>query len=553
MNDLSLKRGLFSPIQGPLVTIVMDGIGLSDYAEGNAFKLAKTPHLDSLFQRYGVLPLAAHGRAVGLPSNGDMGNSEVGHNALGAGRVFEQGASLVQRAISEETLFQGSTWRWLVDGVKEAGTTFHWIGLLSDGNVHSHEEHLYAMLRRAAQEGVQRGRVHILLDGRDVSEVSALTYVDRLEGVLAEINGSTGFDYQIASGGGRMTTTMDRYEADWAMVERGWSAHVCGEGSYARSAREAIQAARESTPGVIDQFLPSFVIVDDQGPVGKIKEDDSVCFFNFRGDRAVEISRAFEEEQFTEFPRSFVRVRYAGMMQYDGDLQLPARFLVDPPAIDRSLGAYLAYQGVSQYACSETQKFGHVTYFWNGNRSGYFDESVELYEEVPSDVVPFEERPWMKAAEITDQTLRALETGAYRYARINYANGDMVGHTGQLEATRLSIEALDLSLGRLLKGIEHLGGCALITADHGNAEQMFERDKKTGEIKRDGTGRIKPLTSHTLNPVPLTLFDPHQLTPGLISSQEGTMPGLAQVAATTLELLGYQPPEDYADSLLRRR
>jgi 2,3-bisphosphoglycerate-independent phosphoglycerate mutase len=551
MDILTLQRKRDTYLKGPLVTVVMDGVGLSSYQVDNALHLAKTPILDAIFQQYGVTALTAHGKAVGLPSNGDMGNSEVGHNALGAGRIFEQGASLVQSAIATGQIYEGETWRWLVDGALSKSQTFHWIGLLSDGNVHSHENHLHAMLRQAAQEGVKRGRVHILLDGRDVSETSALMYVDRLEAVLADINGTSDYDFQIASGGGRMTTTMDRYEADWTMVERGWAAHVLGDAPTFMNTREAILSARDQYDGVTDQFLPAFVIADDRGPVGTIKEGDSVCFFNFRGDRGLEITRAFEEEQFTAFDRRFISVRYAGMMQYDGDLKLPNRFLVDPPMIDRSLGAYLAYNGVKQYACSETQKFGHVTYFWNGNRSGYFDESIELYEEIPSDLVPFEQRPWMKAAEITDATLAHLAQGKTKYARINYANGDMVGHTGDLHSTILSLEALDLSLGRLLKGVTKLEGAVFITADHGNSEQMFERDKKTGEVKVDHTGKPKALTSHTLNPVPLTLFDPLKQCPQLISQSSEPI-GLANLAATTIELLGLVPPDDYAFSLLGR-
>lgn len=551
MSNLKLHRPSRPYLEGPLVTVVMDGIGLSELTEGNAFHLARTPHLDALFSRFGCTALAAHGRAVGLPSEDDMGNSEVGHNALGAGRIFEQGASLVQNAIQSAALFEGETWQWLTDGARAAERSMHWIGLLSDGNVHSHEDHLYAMLRRAASEGVKRGRVHILLDGRDVSETSALIYVDRLEMVLSEINQTKGYDYQIASGGGRMTTTMDRYEADWSMVERGWRAHVLGEAPRFKNARAAILSARESQAGIIDQYLPSFAIESATRPgeaLGPIREGDSVCFFNFRGDRAIEISQAFESQSFKGFERKPLSVRYAGMMQYDGDLNLPSRYLVTPPQIDRSLGAYLAYNGIKQYACSETQKFGHVTYFWNGNRSGYFDESLERYQEIPSDLIPFEQRPWMKAAEITEATLSALRGGGFDYARINYANGDMVGHTGDLHATILSIEALDLSLGRLLKGIEQLGGAALITADHGNAEQMFERDKKSGDVSRDLQGRPKALTSHTLNPVPLSLFDPHQRCPKLKSV--GDRFGLANLAATTLDLLGFIPPGDYQTSLL---
>ncbi len=551
MSTLQLQRARKSYLQGPLVTVVMDGVGLSDFHDDNALHLARTPVLDKLFNEYGITPLIAHGKAVGLPSDGDMGNSEVGHNALGAGRVFEQGASLVQTAIESGQLYEGSTWQWLVEGALKEQKTFHWIGLLSDGNVHSHEAHLYAMLKQAAHQGVKKGRVHILLDGRDVSEQSALIYVERLEAVLAQINASSGYDYRIASGGGRMTTTMDRYEADWAMVERGWAAHVLGQGTQFSSAKAAILATRAQEAGIIDQFLPAFVIADEQGPVGLINSGDSVCFFNFRGDRAIEITRAFEDKVFDAFERQAVEVRFAGMMQYDGDLKLPKRFLVDPPVIDRSLGAHLAYNGLKQFACSETQKFGHVTYFWNGNRSGYFDESLECYQEIPSDLVPFEQRPWMKAAEITDVTLAHLGQNNCDFARINYANGDMVGHTGNLRSTIISIEALDLALGRLLKGVERLGGAVLVTADHGNAEQMFERDKKSGAINYDASGKAKALTSHTLNKVPLTLFDPLKQCPLLIHNSEQSL-GLANLAATSLEILGLVPPDDYAFSLLRR-
>ena len=544
----TLKRIGHDRVKGPIVTVVMDGVGLSDFTEGNALFHARTPNLDHLFKQYGCVPLSAHGKSVGLPSDGDMGNSEVGHNALGAGRIFEQGASLVRNAIQSKDLFRGETWKWLVEGALESGQPLHLIGLLSDGNVHSHEEHLHALIQQAACEGLQEVRVHILLDGRDVSEISALRYIDRLESLLSELR-SSGYHYMIASGGGRMTTTMDRYEADWSMVERGWKVHVLGEGRSFSSAREAIETFRVEQPGITDQQLPSFVIANEQGPVGQIHDGASVCFFNFRGDRAVEISRAFEEKSFSGFNRQYVNVRFAGMMQYDGDLKLPQRFLVNPPKIDRPLGELIAGTGLTQLACSETQKFGHVTYFWNGNRSGCFNEQNERYIEIPSDLIPFEQRPWMKAAEITDQTLNAMKERHFDHVRINYANGDMVGHTGNFEATILSIEALDLSLGRLLNGIKKLNGIALITADHGNAEQMYERDKKSGMIVKSASGKIKPLTSHTLNQVPLCLYDPHRQAPQLSTGLD--QPGLANLAATTIELLGFEAPSDYEPSLLR--
>lgn len=548
MSILSLKRGPRQGVSGPLCVVVMDGVGLNPSTEGNAFSHARTPNLDHLFRTYGCMSVAAHGLAVGLPSNGDMGNSEVGHNALGAGRIFEQGAKLVQNAIDSKDIFATDTWHWLTEKPKRNQGAVHLIGLLSDGNVHSHEKHLHAMINQLAAHRVQRVRVHAILDGRDVGERSAQIYVERLETLLAQCKQS-GLDYQIASGGGRMVITMDRYEAEWTMVEQGWKHHVQGEGRRFSSAQTAIDTLRNET-GKVDQYLPPFVIADAQGPVGKIEDDDSVILFNFRGDRAIEISQAFEQSAFDAFDRGIVpKVRYAGMMQYDGDLKLPERFLVRPPHIDRTLGAHLAYNGISQFACSETQKFGHMTYFWNGNRSGYFDESLERYEEIPSDTVEFSQRPWMKAAEIVDATLGALKSGQYQHARINLANGDMVGHTGHFDAAVMACEVVDMTLGRLLNGLEQMGGTALITADHGNCEQMYETDKKTGVILCDETGRPKPKTSHTLHPVPLSFFDPHQQRPEGLNLNH-PQPGLANIPATILDLLGFQAPSDYQPSLL---
>ncbi|MCA9541437.1 MAG: 2,3-bisphosphoglycerate-independent phosphoglycerate mutase [Myxococcales bacterium] len=547
MSEWTLKPGRFDPVVGPVLVVVLDGVGLGPADAGNALHMARTPLLDDLFDRFGCLPLAAHGTAVGLPSDDDMGNSEVGHNAIGAGRVFAQGARLVNQAIDSGALFEGETWRWLLDGVRESGEPLHFIGLLSDGNVHSHERHLHAMLRQAAKDGVRAARVHALLDGRDVGETTAEIYLDRLESVLGELR-AAGFDYRIASGGGRMIITMDRYEADWAMVQRGYAHHVLGEGRRFASAGEALKTLREET-GATDQNLPPFVIADAQGPVGPIREGASVVFFNFRGDRAIEISRVFDDEEFSAFARGpRPKVRYAGMMQYDGDLRLPKRFLVEPPRIDRTLGEYLARNGTTQFACSETQKFGHVTYFWNGNRSGAFDGNLEVYSEIPSDPAPFEERPWMRAAEIVDATLHALQTGQVQHARLNLANGDMVGHTGNRDAAVVAMTAVDLVLAKLLNGIAGMGGVALVTADHGNCEEMFERDKQ-GAFARNKAGLYKARTSHTTHPVPLSFYDPHEQVPARVGPTV-ERPGLVNLAATVMELLGFAPPEDYEPSLL---
>jgi 2,3-bisphosphoglycerate-independent phosphoglycerate mutase len=545
------KHAAFAGVKGPVLVVVMDGVGYGRGDDSDAVWLARKPNLDLLHASCPHTRLRAHGRAVGMPSDADMGNSEVGHNALGAGRVFDQGAKLVQEAVNSGVLFERPTWKELIYRARGTGRTLHFIGLLSDGNVHSHIDHLFALLKRANQEGVERARVHALLDGRDVHETSALLYLDALEELLSGINRLPGRDYRIASGGGRMVITMDRYEADWRMVERGYAAHVHGAGRSFASAREAVLTYRDEHPGIGDQNLPPFVIADaEQKPVGTIEDGDSVILFNFRGDRAIEISQALEYELFNKFERGpRPDIAFAGMMQYDGDLQLPKAFLVPPPAIDRTLGEYLARNGVTQFACSETQKFGHVTYFWNGNRSGKFDDLLETYAEIPSDRLPFEERPWMKAAEITDALLEALQSRKYRHLRVNYANGDMVGHTGWRDAAVQAVEAVDLSIGRLLPVIERLQGALIVTADHGNADEMYEADKN-GAIKIDDKGRKVVKTSHTLNRVPFLLYAPGYK---LDIDTSVSDPGLANVAASVLQLLGYEAPLDYEKSLIRSR
>ncbi len=536
----------FNPCPGPVVTVILDGVGISPREEGDAVKTARTPTLRALATDYPMTQLLAHGKAVGMPSDDDMGNSEVGHNAFGAGRVFAQGAKLVADAINSGSMWEHDGWCEIRAAVQGKGT-LHFIGLFSDGNVHSHIDHLKAMLIQAKQDGVLRARVHILLDGRDVGETSAFDYVDPFEEFLDDLRDDN-FDVAIASGGGRMQVTMDRYEANWRIVELGWNIHVHGEGRQFASAHEAIEAYR-SELGVIDQDLPGFVIARDGQPVGTIEDGDAVVFFNFRGDRAIEISRAFTEDTFGFFDRGRrPSVTYAGMMQYDGDTKMPARFLVVPPAIDRTLGEFLARSGVTQYAISETQKYGHVTYFWNGNRSGKFDEQTETYVEIPSDVVPFEQRPWMKCAEITDALIDAVKSGQHRYLRVNYANGDMVGHTGNFEAAVTAMQAMDLQLARLVPVILAANGTVMITADHGNADEMYETDKNCN-VKHDAAGRTKAKTSHTLNPVQFILVSAEQ-NPGWRLRTDLKAAGLSNVAATVLNLLGYEAPEDYDASLI---
>jgi len=533
--------------KGPVVLAILDGVGIGRGDEADAVKIAATPTMDRLWVPGRRGSLRAHGTAVGLPADDDMGNSEVGHNALGCGVIHAQGALLVNRAIASGALFEGGVWRKILERA-HAGGAVHFLGLLSDGNVHSHIDHLEAMLRAAARAGAAKLYVHALLDGRDVPPTSAPLYLDRIEKVLAELRAS-GKDARIVSGGGRMFVTMDRYEADWRIVERGWKAHVLADARSFASATAAVEAFRAEKTGLLDQDLPAFVV----SPATPMQDGDAVVMFNFRGDRAIEISRAFDDDEFSKFNR--VRrpdVVYAGMMEYDGDLHIPRRYLVSPPEIERPMGEILAASHVPQLAISETQKYGHVTYFWNGNRSGMFDPGTETYVEIPSDTIPFEQRPWMKAAEITDRLIAELRTGKHRFARVNYANGDMVGHTGSFDATVLAVETVDLQLARLVRAVEELQGILVVTADHGNADEMYQH-AKDGRVERHReTGLPVIRTSHSLNPVPLMVYDPnsasHELDPDRLQGA-----GIANVTATVLELLGYQAPTDLVPSLLRFR
>ena len=508
-----------------VVLVVMDGVGKSTTGLGDAVTAAHTPTLDKLLATCKNVYIKAHGTAVGLPSDEDMGNSEVGHNALGCGQVYSQGAKLVEEAIESGEIFNSSAWQELKNNCVAHGSAMHFLGLLSDGNVHSNINHLIALIKGAKRDGIKKVFVHVLLDGRDVPATSALQYVDILENAMAELNDES-FTAKIASGGGRMTITMDRYFANWDMVKRGFYTHVYGEGRGFQTATAAIETFRAETPGIIDQDLPAFVVVKDGKPVGAMHDNDSVILFNFRGDRAIEISMAFDDKEFSGFDRgNMPKVMYAGMLQYDGDMHLPKRFLVEPPKIKYTLSEYLVNKGVNEYAVSETQKYGHVTYFWNGNRSEKFSETLETWEEVPSDIVPFDQRPWMKSAEVTDKVIEAIESKKYGFIRCNYSNGDMVGHTGNMDATIIGVEAVDLALARLIPVVEKENAILVVTADHGNADEMLEKNKK---------GVVSVRTAHSLNPVPFIIFNAD------VEIADGKF-GLSNVAATVAKLMGFAP------------
>jgi 2,3-bisphosphoglycerate-independent phosphoglycerate mutase len=536
----------------PLVLAILDGVGLEDPTHDNALAQANAPFLHAVIagalneKPVISLPIQAHGVAVGLPSDADMGNSEVGHNIMGAGRIFDQGAKQVEAALASGDIW-GAAWQ---DVMAHRDHQIHFVGLLSDGNVHSHIRHLIILLNKAAEDGASRLVVHALFDGRDVIDQTAEKYLAQLNDAIAELEVKhRNTHVVIGSAGGRMNTTMDRYEADWTIVQRGWEAHAVGTARPFQSAEEALATLRAEDPTVSDQYLPSFTIVNDAGsPVGRMNDNDAVVLFNFRGDRMVEIYRALAEEPFTAFPRGPLpqNLLVVGMTMYDGDLGIPAQFLVPPTRVTGTVSELLAKAGIAQMACAETQKYGHVTYFWNGNRSDKFNNDLETYIEIPSDKVPFDQLPRMKAAETGDEVVKAINSGKFPFIRCNFAGGDMVGHTGNIPASVIAVEAIDEALIRVNDAVKAAGGTLLITADHGNCEVLIERDKSGNELM-DAHGLPVPKKSHTLSPVPFVAIDYSKRT---ITTAGVSDAGISNVAATILVLLGQPIPADYRSALL---
>ncbi len=540
------KLDNFSGRKGPLVLIIMDGIGLGEKNNMNAVYLANTPYLDKLQiecpKKNLYTELKAHGTAVGLPTNEEMGNSEVGHNALGTGRIVKQRATLAKEAILSKKLFKTDKWMNFTDKIKKNNQVLHFFGLLSDGYVHSHISHLIGLLEGAKDSHIGIVRVHTLLDGRDVPPQSALQYIEQLEDKLEGINADGSFDYQIASGGGRMRVTMDRYYSDWKVVKRGWDAHVCGipeqysdYNGYFKTATEAINRARERDPTISDQYLPSFVIADENNhPIGKMNDGDGVINFNFRGDRAIEISQAFDEKGYGFEKKCNPQVHYYGLLQYDKKMNLPKNYFIDPPEVEDSLSKYLCNEHIKQYALAETHKFGHITYFWNGNKEGYVCKDYEKYVEIKSDPSEMiENNPKMKAIEVKEELLRALELQSFNFLRVNWANGDMVGHTGNIQSAIIAAETVDECVKQTVRKVMELDGIAVVTADHGNLEEMD----------------IKHKTAHSLNPVMFAIIDSNYKGEYQIR-KELKEPGLGNVAATLLNLMGFKKPGSFMESLI---
>lgn len=521
--------------KGPVVLAVLDGVGLRRDLVGNAVKQAHTEFLNYAVGNYKTTSLAASGEAVGIIP-GDMGNSEVGHNAIGAGQIVKQGVAQINEAINSGEIWKSPAWQEAISRVKERNSTLHFAGIFSDGNVHSSIYHLERMIDQAHSEGVQRIRVHAVLDGRDTPPQSALQYVAELEAFIATFPDHP--DYRIASGGGRMVFVADRYESDWEIVKAGWDAIVCGE-AYHRftSLTSAINTFREKDPDLQDQYIPPFVVVENGKPVGRVEDGDAFIYYDFRADRAIEFSMAMTYDEFSFFDRTYYSrdnllyhgkpdVYFAGLTEYNSDTHVPEHRLVEPITISNTLNTYLSSRGIKQLAVSETVKFGHITYYFNGN--SYQKAIGEDHIEISSDTQPFDTRPWMKSAEITDAVVDNLEK--YQFVRLNFPGGDMVGHFAELEPTITAIEAIDIQLARIAKEVDRLGGVLIITADHGNAEELT-----------DAEGHSK--TAHTTNPVPFVIYDntdnrdKYELT-----KMEDA--GLSNIAATISLLLGL---EDYPE------
>ena len=535
---------------GPIVLAILDGVGLAPDGPGNAVSKARTAFLGRAARDYLHLALNASGEAVGLVA-GQMGNSEVGHNTMGAGRAIKQGIAHIEEAFASGEVFKSEAWKGAINRVRGAGDidnsdetwynkemdqhTLHFAGIFSDGGVHSHISHLEQMVQKAYDEGIRRMRVHAIFDGRDVAPQSEPKYIQRFESFVEKFPDA---DIRVASGGGRMTTVSDRYENDWGMVARGWDMMVNGEADYYfKSAEEAVQTLRRIFPDVQDQNLPAFVIVDEgEKPVGKVEKGDAFIYFDFRADRAIEIAMAFTYWDFPYFNRGDYKpsdVYFVGMTEYNSDTHVPEHRLVQPVAVRETLSQFLGERDISQLAISETVKFGHVTYYFNGNSYGKAPNEEHL--QIDSYTEPFDTRPWMRSAEITDTVLDNLDK--YKFVRINYPGGDMVGHTADMEATIVAMEAIDLSLARIAAKVDELGGALIIVADHGNAEELLD---KNGAKK----------TSHTTNKVPCIIYD-NTVNRGKYQLAPVYDPGLANIAATMAVLLGQNDyPESWDTALI---
>ena len=499
----------------PVVLMVLDGYGLSDHKEGNAIAMANTPVMDKLMSEYPFVKGAASGLAVGLP-DGQMGNSEVGHMNIGAGRIIYQDLTRITKAIEDGEFFENKVLLTAIENCKKNNSDLHLWGLLSDGGVHSHIEHLYGLLELCKKEGLENVYVHAFLDGRDTPPASGKDYIEQLEAKMAEIGVG-----KIASLSGRYYA-MDR-DNNWDRVQKAYDSLTKGEGVKAVSAVKAMEDSYAND--VTDEFvLPTVITNEDGTPVSVVKDNDSVIFFNFRPDRAREMTRAFCDDKFTGFDRPFLKLTFVCFKDYDESI--PNKLIAfEKESIANTFGEYLAKCGKKQLRLAETEKYAHVTFFFNGGEEKQYKGEDRILVPSPK-VETYDLKPEMSAYEVTDKVLEAIKSDKYDAIILNYANTDMVGHTGSLVAAIKAVEAVDECVGKVVKLVEEKDGNMLITADHGNAEQMV--DYKTGE----------PHTAHTTNPVPLILVTSNK---NLKLKSGGK---LADLAPTMLDLMNLEKPEE---------
>ena len=488
--------------------MILDGYGLREKAEGNAIASAKTPNLDKLFSGYPHSRLIASGMSVGLPQ-GQMGNSEVGHLNIGAGRIVYQDLTRITKSIRERDFFSNKT---LLDAVKNArnnGSSLHLMGLLSDGGVHSHISHLYALLELAKKQGIKKVYIHAFLDGRDVPPKSALNYIKDAEKKMKELGG------EFATISGRYYA-MDR-DRRWERVEKVYNAMTAGQGITAETATYAVENAY--VRGETDEFVAPVVITKKGRPVAQISDNDSIIFFNFRSDRAREITRAFIDPQFRDFKRDFnPHTHFVCLTQYDETFNMPVAF--QPESLKNILADVLSKHHLKQLRIAETEKYAHVTFFFNGGRETPVEGEERLL--IPSPKVPtYDLQPEMSAPLVTDEVVKALSSGKYDAIILNYANLDMVGHTGIFDAAVAAVEAIDDCIGRVFDAVKAREGLLIITADHGNAEQMLDDSV--------------PHTAHTSYPVPFIFCEKG------IKLKDGI---LADIAPTLLDVLGLEKPQE---------
>ena len=530
--------------RGPLIHVVLDGWGVGAADETNAVNRANLPVISRLIRGCPYTQLWTHGKYVGLPNEKDMGGSEVGHMTMGAGMVMEQGPTLIQNLLQSGEFFENPVLSRIIQNCVEHDTPLHLLGLLSNGNIHSHVDHTEAIIRHAFQSGIRRCYLHALLDGRDAGVQSALDFTEPFEKLFSELKGQRpGIDYAFASGGGREVITMDR-DNNWEKIETGWRIHVQGQSeNQFPSIRDAIEYFRKQNPEIIDQDIPGFVIIRNGEAVGRIEDQHALIFTNFRGDRATQFSRAFLADEFPYFERyRCPEVLFAGMTQYDQDNQIPPDYLVGTPVVEEPFGKRILELGLKQFRLSETQKFAHVTFFYNGGYREPLDPLKENYHFIASDKIPsFAERPAMKASGISKKAVEFINSGEYQYGLINFANADMVGHTGDFQATVRAVEAVDSALDNIVRAIDAVNGLLVITADHGNADEMLISNQN---------GTLEISAKHSLNPVPFLIYDPlyngdYRLKP---FGQEYNN-NLSNIAATNFLLLGQAVPDDLAPSL----